>query len=471
MKKFGHKLLGIALLCSLLPNYTDAQTAAESSSSAKIAAYMELNWSAEESFKIAQNNFETATGCAINIQSHSSTPHIMGVFVNTELPLSHGIEITIKLFWRWQGDGYAIDSTIVMTDKAQELFTDEALKAFKDSIQFYREETTTKEAVKVDEKIIAALETLQKGIKGDEPKKVLFSPSKNLHEKIHIPHFDDNSKEHCSAYPTYKENEPYIYVVTQSNLYTYVTPPNQVKNIVLTENTILSGDKNPFSCTFLPKENTTVIAYKKSDENKKPLGKIHVLYTPLATEIKLTICVVKYKTDTSYLNIRLDLIENYIQRIYGSIGLFFDISPSKIEIESPDVNSNGKLDVKERTILENLLLPHVNKKKNYTVFIINQYIAGAGALKGQQAGGYADLNHDGYKHPPDPKQCIIVVNGASPIETIPHEMGHAIFGLKHPFEDEDCKGHGMGKDPYNIMDYDKTEGKCQLRAYQVKKIR
>jgi len=471
MKKFGHKLLGIALLCSLLPNYTDAQTAAESSNiinrNWQIAAYIDITWSVEKNFKIAQKNFETTTGYALNIESYSSKPNMIATWLNQNL--SDDPEITVIVFWKQQGNRYAIDSTIVMTDKAQELFTDEALKAFKDTIQSYREVVTTTEEIKVDEKIIAALETLLEDIKDVDPKRVQFLMTESLTKKRpRFPHFDDNDEKHCSAYPTYKENEPYIYVGDLGRrVCVHVIPRSQAKKVELTEDVILEVDASkqpkPPMCTIYPTANTTMIAYKKGDDSHKPLGKINIIdVSASGIEIEITICKVKYKTEAAYTTIKKDAIADNVKKIYGVANQEFVLLERQIEIESPDKNANGILDIAEQEILEAFLRPHV---VGYTMFIINQGIAGEGTLREQEAAGYA---YENTIYPKIPKRSFMVISKKASIETCAHEIGHAVFGFKHPFEQ--FKNHPQGKDRHNIMDYEKIEGKTQLRAYQVKHI-
>jgi hypothetical protein len=81
--------------------------------------------------------------------------------------------------------------------------------------------------------------------------------------------------------------------------------------------------------------------------------------------------------------------------------------------------------------------------------------------------------HDGdvnENFPDLPNNPSMIVSVKAPVEACVHEVGHTVFGLKHPFEEFGNGRHPQGKDPHNIMDYEKDEGKTQLRAYQVKQI-
>ena len=314
----------------------------------------------------------------------------------------------------------------------------------------------------MDTVIIEALEAVQKSSADTgAPKSVIFSVSRDLDKPVRVPHFDDNDKEHCSAYPTYKENEPYVYVGTSANVFAHVTPPNQVEKVAVTEDAILvPGKTSPLECAILPSGNTTVVAYKTGDESRKPLGKINVIKTfERKNDIEITICKVKYQNEQDYPTVDVSAIAESLEKIYGVAGQTFTLSETMVEIVSPDINANGMLDAGERERLKTLL-PKVD---GYTIFVINQRIeSGKG---GGEAAGYGDLNENSSK---PSKYSRMVITKEAFVETYAHEVGHTVFGLKHPFEE--FSSHKQEKDPYNIMDYGRSIGKAQLRAYQVKKI-
>ena len=427
--------------------------------------------SKKDTLQAARRSFKEATGCEVKIAAtlnatykKGSAADIISAFfrdlVNAKVKVDDAIGIEIA--WKEATGAYAIGGIDVETGKAPTgLFSDDALSTFGDSVGSYRETIAKIEDTRVDTVIIAALAALQKSsADAGEPKSVIFSVSADSSKPVRVPYFDDNDKEHCSAYPTYKENEPYIYTGISANVFAHVTPPNQVEKVAVTEDAILMpGKTSPLECAILPSGNTTVVAYKKGDESRKPLGKINVIYISSQTEIKITICKVKYKTEQDYPPVNVNAIATILEKIYGVVGQTFTLSETMVEIASPDINANGMLDARERDSLK-AFLPKV---KDYTIFVINQRIeSGKG---GGEAAGYGNLNK---KYPDIQDDPIMVVTQRAFVETYTHEVGHAVFGLKHPFEE--FSSHKQGKDPYNIMDYGRIAGKTQLRAYQVKKI-
>jgi hypothetical protein len=295
-----------------------------------------------------------------------------------------------------------------------------------------------------------------------EPKSVTFLPYEDLSQPVRLPQFDDNDKNHSSAYPTYKENEPYIYTGISANVYAHVTPPSQVEKIAVTDDAVLiPGKTSPLECAILPTGNTTVVAYKKGDKNRKPLGKINVIEAlENKDKIEISICKVKYKTEREYPTVDVNAINTNLEKIYKVAGQIFTLSKAEVEVKSPDKNANGMLDVEERDTLK----AYLPKVKTYTIFIINQSIEGSGS-GGGKAAGYGKINKS---YPKIPKEPIMVITKEASVETCAHEIGHVVFGLEHPFDE--FSSHRQGKDPYNIMDYNRQTGKTQLRAYHVKQI-
>ena len=429
--------------------------------------------SKKDTLQAARRSFKEATGCEVKITANlnatykkGSAADVISAFfrnlVNAKVKVDDAIGI--KIAWKEATGAYAIDGIDVEIGKTPTgLFSDDALKTFDDSVGSYRETISKIEETKVDKVIIEALEALQKSSADTgAPKSVIFSVSRDLDKPVRVPYFDDNDKEHCSAYPTYKENEPYVYTGISANVYVHVTPPNQVEKVAVAGDAILlSGKTSPLECIILPSGNTTVVAYKKEDESQKPLGKINVIHISSQTEIKITICKVKYKTEQDYPAVNVNAIAETLEKIYGAVGRNFVLLNDTLEIESPDKNANGVLDLGERDLLNALLLQ--NAKEQYFIFIISQPITGQ---SGGNAAGYADINKDPSKLP---KKPFMVITKVAQADTYAHEIGHNIFGLEHPFEEFKGK-HAQGQDPYNLMDYNRENNAAQLRAYQVEKI-
>jgi hypothetical protein len=415
--------------------------------------------------------FAEATGCIPKITSRVSSTgknsawvsllqSFLGSLDGAQEDIHENI-VSIDVEWTASSNGL-LEGKMRQAVHNASSFTPEALQRFKDSIEAFHEVgLDSVRNSKAGEYIIAALEALQKNDESTgEPKSVKFSMSSDLSRPIHVPFFDDNDKNYCSAYPTYKENEPYVYTGISANVYVHVTPPNQVGKIEVTEGAVLQADKtSPLKCSIFPDDHTTIVAYKKGDESRKPLGKMNVIkIVENKNKIEVSICKVKYKTEQNYPDVKVNTIEDMLKKIYGVIGQTFMLSNAMVEIESPDINANEMLDVGERDILE----ASFPKVTGYTIFIINQGIKGR--EKDTEAAGYGYIVNE--QSPKNRKNPIMVITQKAFPETYAHEVGHTVFGLIHPFEE--FRNHG--KDPYNIMDYGRARNQAQLRAYQVKQI-
>jgi hypothetical protein len=478
MKKMSAIIKSLCLTCCILTLFsTNVAGQSENTGSSESAidtldgnamdnATAIMEFSLLPNIAAAKAEFDSITGCDLQIYSYlgkekkAKDPfNLLTIIKNLFRQAAKSNAIRIGVAWEATDKGYDI-RTHVSVD-AEDVFSREALQAFTDSLNDRHSETLDAIAVPqaTHRKILAMLKALRDA---GEPKSVTFSLSKDLSKPMRLPWFDDNDKEHCSAYPTYKENEPYMYPSASVTLYAHVTPPNQAEKIEVTDDAMLtSGDTNPRECVIFSGVSGAVAAYKKGDESRKPLGKINVIEIPSKKrEVEITICKVKYKTEQDYPAVNVTAINVNLAKIYGVANQTFTLLEKSIEIESPDKNANGMLDVGERDTLK-ASLPKVT---GYTIFIINQGIESK-SLGGREAAGYGKINKS---YPRIPNYPVMVITKKASVETCTHEIGHTVFALEHPFDE--FSSHRQGKDPYNIMDYQRKYGETQLRAYQVKQI-
>ncbi len=299
--------------------------------------------------------------------------------------------------------------------------------------------------------------------------------------------FDANEKDKCINYPTYKnknyidEGAPWVSVFenTPIQVSANVVPSSTVGKISIESDInaiIKNNSSNPALIQLQSTHPLNYFVLAKDTINKNEIiGGLNVISQSVSNKKNHIVKIYKIKTpsDGEYPKINVETITNKLNAIYSVCGANFIVSALTYDLSyNLDTNSNGYLDIYD--ILERkLLIEMVNslvKNNEISVFVLNNKIYAKDSDNNiKEVNGFAVSNS---KYPAlMSKPYVVLTKQNTQIdETLAHEIGHCVFGLKHPFDEFADKGQVRGQDPKNIMDYNRAYGYCGLRAYQILEI-
>ncbi|MBP5457336.1 MAG: hypothetical protein J6Y37_12620 [Paludibacteraceae bacterium] len=260
--------------------------------------------------------------------------------------------------------------------------------------------------------------------------------------------------------------------------------------------TSVANDLLEFEVNQLGEEQDVPCVLVRNACTKEWIGAINMIVCP-PISINLKFVVLNGKNckgeDVSCRNFDFESAKKYLNDIYGAINVTFNYSLknlSDFDYKRVDKNNNDKIDVDARDKEYRGSI----KSDLSEYFQSNTYICFISALPSDDpscagiAARINDINFSTYgegaypNFSSDPYVWLfdsVHKSKLSMNESIAHELGHAIFGLSHPFVEitgftkpkynkEENKMEQL--DDLNIMNYQVDQRNAQLRAYQVLKI-
>jgi len=309
---------------------------------------------------------------------------------------------------------------------------------------------------------------------------------------------DENTNSSCSLYPTYetanliKKGARWYYADEgkSHSLKIQVKPSQKVTDLDLkaVEETVsiinLQTAKNPATFTLVAQlkggQNLTMSKIQGKDKTKEPIVNGLNVITCKKKNIPINIYLLKDKNHT--FSVDKMLIEAEVKNLFSSITgtVTIQFIDQQVDYKTIDINGNRQVDKDTPNNFEadslSLILQN-QKVPAFKVAIIDLPIRNPKLTEEQTIGGYASRS---FKFALADYASItenVVISAKVPekssiASSIAHELGHFIFGLRHPFEE--FAGFSQGTDGLNIMDY--PQGVFPLwserifRAYQVKLI-
>ena len=333
----------------------------------------------------------------------------------------------------------------------------------------------------VNEAVFNGLAVLRKKVKRRDirPSAVVF----DVYNNSDFYKFDKNEEEKCKYYPTYKDKNDlddgsrwiYIFENTPTILKATVSPINTASKFVLKSDITTTIQNVTSNSAQINIETTNSLNYfvvaKDTVGEDKTLGGLNVIsQSSVEEEFVVKIYRLKGPSEANYPNVNTATITNKLMAIYSVCGKIFNVSSITHDLASNlDINNNGYFENydDERKLL-NQTMNSLSANGEISVFILNDKIKSKdkdGNIV--EATGFAPNNNE-YPDFIDKPYVVLTCQNTTIDETLAHEIGHCVFGLKHPFDE--FASQVRYQDPNNIMDYRRAYGFCWLRAYQILKI-
>ena len=247
-----------------------------------------------------------------------------------------------------------------------------------------------------------------------------------------------------------------------------VKPYNSCDNLKLTGNgnaTLVADAYQNIQLfgSMYPGQNNYFVEARRKEDNEI-VGKLNVIASEEKDEIfNIKFVLIKQLGEEQYPSYGKSWVDiaRSIKRIYHPLFIKLNFNTGNLIKKTVDFDKDGNGAFTNSNTERNSIINSITKEEGvHYVFIVDEMIKDS---EGDNINGFARMNR-AYPNVQERPYAFVTTQSSNGSMTIPHELGHSIFGLKD-VRDE----FGQIYDPINIMNYGRQTG-AKLKTYQILRI-